>query len=292
MGAVKPLRQPIDVSGQVVRYWTRVKDNSVPSFTLFAHQDIGIQKFLDRELKPDDRLMGQISAVYVPPAVKTLDKVNVILFFHGDKVRINPSHFTIREYLALREMPLRQGLNTSGRSYVLIAPTLGADADTEFGNLGKRIDDYLDLMMNHLYELGPPEFAPSSPPKIGDLIITGHSGGFGPIRSLLSNISRYKQNIKEIWGFDIMYGNTADALASAKVPVYAYYNDTSGKSRDLAKRRLPNVFVMTGGEFHIVQGRERMRMVHHDLQMQKFWLDRCLRIGTNGGHPEDKKLMV
>jgi hypothetical protein len=44
-----------------------VKDPSVPSFTLFAHQDIGIQKFLDRELKPDDRLMEQITAVYVPP---------------------------------------------------------------------------------------------------------------------------------------------------------------------------------------------------------------------------------
>jgi hypothetical protein len=292
MGAVKPLRQPIDVSGQVVRYWTRVEDRSVPSYTLFAHQDIGIQKFLDRELKPDDRLMGQISAIYVPPAVKSLDKVNVILFFHGDKVRINPSNFTIREYLALREMPLRQGLNTSGRSFILIAPTLGADADTEFGNLGKKIDDYLDVMMTHLYELSPPEYAPSSPPKIGDLIITGHSGGFGPIRSILSNISRYKQNIKEIWGFDIMYGNTAESLASAKVPVYAYYNDTSGRSRELARRRLPNVFVMAGGEFYMVQGQERMRMVHHDLQMQKFWLDRCLRIGTNGSHPEDKKLMV
>lgn len=292
MGQEKPLRHPIDVSGQVVRYWTRVKDPGVPSFTLFVHQDIGIQKFLDRELKPDDRLMGQISAVYVPPAVKSPDKVNVILFFHGDKVRINPAHFTIREYLALREMPLRQGLRTSGRPYILIAPTLGADADTEFGNLGKRIDDYLDLMMTHLYELGPPEYAPPRSPKIGDLIITGHSGGFGPIRSLLSNISRYKQNIREIWGFDIMYGNTADSLASAGVPVYAYYNDTSKKSRDLAKRRLPNVFVMTGGEFHVVQGRQQMRMVHHDLQMQKFWLDRCLRIGTHGSHPEDRKLMV
>jgi hypothetical protein len=97
------------------------------------------------------------------------------------------------------EMPLRQGLDTSGRPFILIAPTLGADADTEFGNLGKRIDDYLDLMMTHLYELGPPEYALPSPPKIGDLIVTGHSGGFGPIRSILSNISRYKQNIKEIW---------------------------------------------------------------------------------------------
>jgi hypothetical protein len=292
MGGAKPLRQPIDVSGQVVRYWTRVKDSSLKSFTLFAHQDIGIQKFLDRELKPDDKLMGQISAVYVPPAVKSLDKVNVILFLHGDKVRINRSHFTIREYLALPQMPLRQGLNISGRPFILIAPTLGADADTEFGDLGKRIDDYLDLMMTHLYQLGPPEYAPPSPPKIGDLVITGHSGGFGPIRSILSNISRYKQNIREIWGFDIMYGNTAHFLAAANVPVYAYFNDTAVKSRELASRKLPHVFVMAGREIHIEGGRERMRMVHHDLQMQKFWLDRCRRIGTHGSHPEDKKLMV
>jgi hypothetical protein len=291
MGDVRPLRHKTDVSGQVVRYWTQVKDTSVPSFTLFAHQDIGIQKVLDRDLKLDDRLMGQISAVYVPPAVKTLDKVNVILYFHGDKVRINRSDFTIREYLALRAMPLRQGLNTSKQPFILIAPTLGADADTEFGNVGKKIDDYLDGMMTHLYELGPPEYAPSSPPKLGDLIITGHSGGFGPIRALLSNISRYKKNIKEIWGFDIMYSNTADSMASAGVPVYAYYNSTAAKSRALAKRRIPNVFVMAGGEFYVERGKERMRLVHHDLQMQKFWLDRCLRIGSNGTHPADKKLM-
>jgi hypothetical protein len=91
-----------------------------------------------------------------------------------------------------------------------------------------------------------------------------------------------------------MYGNTAESLALAGVPMYACYNDTSGNSRELARRRLPNVFVMTGGEFYgefyMVQDRERMRMVPHDLQMQKFWLDRCRRIGTNGSHPEDRKL--
>jgi hypothetical protein len=111
---VKTLRQPIDVSGQAVRYWTQVKDLSVPSLILFAHQGIGIQKFLDRELKPDDRLMGQISAVFVPPAVKILDNVNVILFFHGDKVRINPSHFTIREYLALWKCRCGRDLTLAG----------------------------------------------------------------------------------------------------------------------------------------------------------------------------------
>ena len=64
------------------------------------------------------------------------------------------------------------------------------------------------------------------------------------------------------------------------------------RSLALAKKRITNVFVMAGGEFYIERGKERMRLVHHELQMQKFWLDRCRRIGTNGTHREDKKLMV
>jgi hypothetical protein len=288
------LRHDTDISTQVVRYWQQVKDMSVPSFTLFPQEDIGVQKFLDRELQKNDRLMGQISAVYVPPAVKAADKVNVILFLHGDKVRINHSDFTIREYLNLKEMPLRQGLNTSGQPFVLVAPTLGADADTEFGDLGDKIDDYLEHMMTQLYELGAPEFDVPSPPKVGELIIAGHSGGFGPIRSILSKIRRYKDHLKEIWGFDIMYGNTATHLVSAKVPVYAYYSakDTTANSQELAKKRLPNIFVMVGGEFYIERGKEQIRKVPHDNLMQRFWLDRCKRMGTNGGNPEDQKLMV
>ena len=292
MGGTQTLRHDTDISSQVVRYWQQVKDTSVPSFTIYPQEDIGVQQFLNRELQKDDRLMGQISAVYVPPAVSASDRVNIILFLHGDKVRINHSDFTIRQYLGLKEMPLRQGLNTSGQPFVLIAPTLGADADTEFGNLGKNIDDYLEHMMTQLYELGAPEFDVPRPPKVGELIIAGHSGGFGPIRSILSNIRRYKSCIKEVWGFDIMYGNTATYLESAKVPVYAYYNDTAGNSRELARKRLPNVFVMVGGEFYIARGKEQMRMVPHDNLMQKFWLDRCRRMGTNGSHPEDQKLMV
>jgi hypothetical protein len=62
MGGAKPLRQPTDVSGQVVRYWTQVKDSTVPSFTLFAHQDIGIQKSLDSQLNTAEIPGGSIPA--------------------------------------------------------------------------------------------------------------------------------------------------------------------------------------------------------------------------------------
>src|SRR5438270_3711891 len=86
-------------------YLLNRKDLTVPSFTLYVQEDIGIQKFIDKELPNGRRYMGQLTAVYVPQAVKAVDKVNVILYLHGDKVRIVHSDFTIRNYLDLPEMP-------------------------------------------------------------------------------------------------------------------------------------------------------------------------------------------
>lgn len=89
-----------------------------------------------------------------------------------------------------------------------------------------------------------------------------------------------------------MYRGTAGFFETVSVPVYAYFNDTEKHSRELATKRKPNIFVMEGVEFFRVRGREESRMVKHDNLMQKFWLDRCRRIGTNGTDPDDKKRMV
>ena len=101
----------------------------------------------------------------------------------------------------------------------------------------------------------------------------------------------YKSNVKEIWGFDIMYGSTASTLQSVQVPVYAYYVDTAEKSRGLAAQKKPNIFVMKGVDFYMEKGKEKTKLIHHDLLMQRFWFDRLQRIGTNGTHPEDQKRM-
>jgi hypothetical protein len=275
----------------LLREAARAKDLSIPTLTLYIQEDIGVGDMLRKELYPIDSLAGQITALYVPPSVKPGDTVNVILFMHGDKVRIWDQHGTIRDYLNLPKMPLRQGLKTSGKPFILVAPTLGRKAGREFGNLGTNIDDHLDHVLTMLHKLGPPEFALAKPPDIDQLIIAGHSGAFGPITSILSNIKKYKGKIKEIWAFDIMYGNTASHFESVTVPVYAYFNDTAAHSRALAAKRKPNIFVMEAVDFYTPKGKPGS-IVHHDLLMQRFWLDRCQRIGTNGKDPDDKRRMV
>ncbi|MBI4905823.1 MAG: hypothetical protein HY820_19470 [Acidobacteria bacterium] len=286
---MKELRQRGD---ELAAYFQNLKDQSVPSFSLYVRQDIGIQEKLDQQLQAGRRLMGQLTGVYVPPSIKSSTKVNVILYLHGDKVRIVKTDFTMKEYWSLSEMPLREGLKSSGQPYVLIAPTLAANADMGFGTLGAGIDGYLDNVLDDLYKLGPPEYDPQTSPTLGDLIIAGHSGGFGPIRSILSNIRKYKGHIKEIWAFDIMYGNTAKFVESAGVPVYAYFNDTAANTLEMARKRISYIYVMDPQEVSTVRGRQVSSRVPHDNLMQKFWLHRCQRIGSNGTNPEDRKLMV
>jgi hypothetical protein len=269
----------------------RSKELTIPTVTIYVQEDIGVGGLLAKELDPIDMLSGQITGVYVPPSVKPAETLNVILFMHGDKVRLWGPTGTIRDYWNLPAMPLRQGLKSSAKPFILVAPTLGKKAGSEFGNLGANIDDHLDHVLDQLQKLGPPEFALSKRPDLGQLIIAGHSGAGGPISSILSSISKYKSNIKEIWGFDIMYGDTASHLETLTVPVYAYFNDTAAKSRALAAKKKPNIFVMEPVDFYTAKNKPS-DYIHHDFMMQRFWLDRCQRIGSNGTDPEDKRRVV
>lgn len=280
------------------RYLASMKDLTVPTVSIYVREDIGIGKLLEKEMKLDSiqTRSRQITGVYIPPSVKAGASVNVILYMHGNKVRLWDQNGTIRDYWGLPALPLRQGLKTSGKPFILVAPTLGFKAGREFGDLGTNIDDHLDHVLAQLPVLGAPEFAASKPPGIDQLIIAGHSGAFGPISSILKSINKYKDRIKEIWAFDIMSIDMSSQLAALGVPVYAYFveenDDTKDNSHRLARKKLPNVFVMKNVEFDMVKGKEQERPVGHDFLMREFWLDRCRRMGTNGSDPDDKKRMV
>ena len=128
------------------------------------------------------------------------------------------------------------------------------------------------------------------------MIIAGHSGAYASISEILSNIKKYRGNIKEIWAFDIMYADLSAKLTGIGVPVYAYFvagSDTEDNSLTLARKKNPNVFVMENVDrFAVVKGKTEKVGVKHDNLMQRFWQERCQRIGTNGSNPEDKKRMV
>jgi hypothetical protein len=275
---------------------TATKEFTLPTVTLYVQEDIGINKSLKKELDPLDSTAALLTGVYIPPSVKPANKVNVIFYIHGDKVRVWGEKGTIRDYWNLPVVPLRQGLSASGQPFILIAPTLGHKSAAEHGNVGTKIDDHLDHVLAQIVKVGPPEFPITATPTIDRLIIAGHSGAYASISEILSNIKKYRSNIKELWAFDIMYADLSAQLTALGVPVYAYFvagSDTEGNSRALARKKNPNVFVMENVDSFVVTKHKTEKVrVKHDNLMQRFWQERCQRIGTNGSNPEDKKRMV
>ena len=65
--------------GEMVREAARWKDNSIPTVTIYVQEDIGIGAQLETEMTPKESQSGQITGVYIPPAVSASATVNVIL---------------------------------------------------------------------------------------------------------------------------------------------------------------------------------------------------------------------
>jgi hypothetical protein len=97
-----------------------------------------------------------------------------------------------------------------------------------------------------------------------------------------------------------MYTDMLPSFAKFKVPVYVYFvknldrtkPTTDERSRDLAKKKMHNIFVMENVDFDMMRGKEQKRWIEHDNLLQRFWPDRCRRIGSNGSDPDDRKRMV
>src|SRR4029077_18524799 len=106
---------------------------------------------------------------------------------------------------------LREDLNASGKRAVLIAPTLGPKPGSrhvaDMGIFAKPTggDEFLAEVVQWIVKYVP-QYAdriPKVTPKIGKLVLAGHSGA-GVI--LLTLAKGMKTPICEVWGFDSTYG--------------------------------------------------------------------------------------
>jgi hypothetical protein len=154
------------------------------------------------------RFADMKTGIFVPLGYKAGPEVDLIFYFHGHKI---PSGMgatdTISKYWS-RPLPylLREGLNDSNKNAILVAPTLGALSQPgrliEPGNF----DLFVDHVLRLLVEKGPYKGA-GSPPRVGNIILSCHSGGGVAMRTLVGMTHRYSDKIRECWGFDCLYGD-------------------------------------------------------------------------------------
>jgi hypothetical protein len=152
------------------------------------------------------------TGVFFPKKFGFTSEIDVILFFHGFKQDEFLKVKTIDYYWSGRfyDIRLREDVNDSERSVVLILPMLGdlpgsihtADMGV-FRNPGGG-DDFLEEVRNWIGKYVPQYKGVA--PSVRNVILAGHSGA-GVILDIQAR--SMKANVCEVWGFDCLYGQGA-----------------------------------------------------------------------------------
>jgi hypothetical protein len=209
------------------------------------------------------------TGVFIPKDFSYPNEVDVILFFHGNKQGLWQN---INEYWHgdIMKIALRDDVNASGKSVVLVAPTMG----TNPGHGGVFNDDLGifarsgggNCFLEHLRQwLGKYEthYADKHTiPQIGKVVLAGHSGGGNPIHAQMESM---KAKICEIWCFDVVYGNVDDWINFAHfnmnitltffhaIQSTSDYNDLVAKKKDKVSKlgwKLDNLVTLEAGNDH------------------------------------------
>jgi hypothetical protein len=191
------------------------------------------------------------TGVFFPQRFGFKGDTDVILFFHGWKQGEYLNVKTIDYYWSGRfqDIKLREDVNASGKSVVLIAPMLGDNPGSiqtadmgVFRNPGGG-DDFLEEVRKWIGKYVPQYKGKA--PNVRNVVLAGHSGG-GVILDIQAR--SMKANVCEVWGFDSMYGQSAfhrdvvqDWLDAARLrPKTKFFfsstSETSGNAVDLDKR--------------------------------------------------------
>ena len=137
-------------------------------------------------------------AIFIPKTFRPGEKVDLVVHFHGWNHTVAS---TLPEYMLIEQFA------ASERNAILVVPEGPYNAPDSFG--GKLEDT--NGFKNFIAEVGgalrmPPVLA-TNQFQIGDIIISGHSGGYHVMGEILDH-GGLADKIKEVWLFDALYGST------------------------------------------------------------------------------------
>ena len=146
-----------------------------------------------------------LTGIYLPENFNAREYYDVILYFHGlrwdGKYGCRDFNFpTMREYWKNKGYLLREGLNSTGKNAVLVAPTLGSGS-TSIGILKNDFSGF----MQQVHAILKKENGITGDPFVRNIILAAHSGGGYAMNSILSQPAPLIRKIRECWCFDSLY---------------------------------------------------------------------------------------
>lgn len=142
-------------------------------------------------------------ALFVPPGFRETGQVDLLVHFHGwnNNVTNVLAHYRLREQLI-----------ASRRNVVLVVPQGPRDAPDSFGGKLEDPDGFKRFVDEVAETLRSQAGFKSNNFKIGRILLSGHSGGYHVLAAILDHGGLTPQ-IKEVWLFDALYGQTESFLA-------------------------------------------------------------------------------
>jgi hypothetical protein len=170
------------------------------------------------------------TGVFFPEKYQPGDKLDVIVYLAGIDIGGLRSYWRAEGTYTLRE-----SLNASGRNYVLVVPTVSVQGEpgakfTTVGALASSPASYFEQVIRGISQQDPFDKGwkeKDRRPKLGRIVVAGHSGGGFDLPKLALAIQANKiGTLAECWGFDCLYFGNLDqwvALGKTGLPVYLYY---------------------------------------------------------------------
>jgi hypothetical protein len=135
-------------------------------------------------------------AIFIPKGFRPGKTIDFVVHFHG--WGNNVAH-------ALEHYRLIEQFSASHRNAILIVPQGPYDASDTFDGKLEDTNGFARFMTEALNVLETK--ANFRQPKLGKIILSGHSGGYGVISSILDH-GGLNYHIREVWLFDALYGRT------------------------------------------------------------------------------------
>jgi hypothetical protein len=133
--------------------------------------------------------------LFIPKDFRATDKVDLVVHFHGWRHSVAST---------LEEYQLIQQLAESGKNAVLIVPQGPYMAPDSFGGKLEDTNGFTVFIDEALEKLRASGALGQSQFDVGNIILSGHSGGYHVMAAILDH-GGLQEKIREVWLFDALY---------------------------------------------------------------------------------------
>jgi serine-type D-Ala-D-Ala carboxypeptidase/endopeptidase (penicillin-binding protein 4) len=149
----------------------------------------------DEYYSAQDHYSNNLVALFIPKDFRATDKVDLVVHFHGWRHSVAST---------LEEYQLIQQLAESGKNAVLIVPQGPYMAPDSFGGKLEDTNGFTVFIDEALEKLRASGALGQSQFDVGNIILSGHSGGYHVMAAILDH-GGLQEKIREVWLFDALY---------------------------------------------------------------------------------------